>query len=160
MDGVGQEDVHLVVGEFSQYILRNELIFKAVPDQVIGRDAAVQQALDLLDEAVFQAFVQPAVDALDAFLAGDESSDVEGLLWQALRRDSVLAVELVGPGGGLDVQARTAAQDGHAAAGADIGPGIGEGRLIFVDVVFAACRDDVDQVVRHLAVLAEVLSRP
>ena len=68
VDGVGEEDVHLVVGKLSQDILCNELILKAVPDQVIGRDAVVQQAPDLFDEAVFQAFVQPAVDAGDAFL--------------------------------------------------------------------------------------------
>ena len=83
MDGVREQDMHLIIGEFSQYILRNELILKTVPDQVLGRDAAVQEALDFLDKAVFQPLVQAAVDAGDAFLAGDEGADVEGLLRQA-----------------------------------------------------------------------------
>ena len=30
VDGIGKEDVHLVVGEFPQHILRDEFVFKAV----------------------------------------------------------------------------------------------------------------------------------
>ena len=111
VDGVGEEDVHLVVGEFPKHILRNELVFKAVPEEVVGRDAAFEEALDFLDEAILEALVQAAVDAGDALLAGDEGADVEGLLRQALRRDAVLAVELVRPGGGFDVQAGASAEE-------------------------------------------------
>ena len=114
VDGVPEEDVHLLVGQLPQKILRNEFILKTVPEQVFGRDTAVQEALDLFDETVFQALVQPAVDAGDALLAGDEGADVKGLLRKPFRRNAVLLVELVGAGDRLDIQARPAAQDGDS----------------------------------------------
>ena len=44
VDGVSQGNDHIVVTELPQHILCNKLIFKAVVDEVIGRNSAVQQA--------------------------------------------------------------------------------------------------------------------
>ena len=90
VDGVGEEDAHFVVGEFSQHILRNEFVFEAVPEEVVGGDAAGQETLDFFDETVFQAFVQAAVDTRDAFFACDEGADVVGIRppWRCFRARS------------------------------------------------------------------------
>ena len=50
-------------------MLCHVFVFEAVIHQVLRGDAARQEAADLLDEALFDAFVEPAVDAGDAVLA-------------------------------------------------------------------------------------------
>ena len=100
--------------------------------------------MDFFDESVLEAFVQASVDAGDAFLAGNEGADVEGILRKTISRDAVLLVELVGAGDGLDVEAGAAAEDGNPAVGTDVGIRIGKGSLVLVDVVLAPGGDKVD----------------
>ena len=68
MDGVAQGNLHVLVGEFSQDVLRYKLVLKAVLDKVLRRDR-FQQAADFLHQTFLQALFQPPVDARHTLFA-------------------------------------------------------------------------------------------
>ena len=71
MDGYLKTADHLVVGDFAYDVAGEELVFQAVVDEVLGLDAAVEQAAHLVKHTCVKAGMQALGYALSAQLAGD-----------------------------------------------------------------------------------------
>ena len=92
VDGCGELDAHFLQGKFADYVLRNELVFKTIVDEVFGWDrlvvrrecrvGAVDQSADFLDHAFLNSGVEPAVDSGVPFVAGHQCADVICVLRQ------------------------------------------------------------------------------
>ena len=63
MDGIAQERLHLLEAEYSQNILRNELVLKPIVSQILCGNAALKQSPYLIRHAFLDPCVQPRIDS-------------------------------------------------------------------------------------------------
>ena len=90
VDGCCKLCAHLLVCQFSDYILCNEFVFETVVYKILGRDrsvfrcegrmCSVDQPADFFHHSFFQSRIQAFVDLGVSHFAADEGADVVGVL--------------------------------------------------------------------------------